>query len=64
MKRRKRVITMPAIVASTTDAQAAKKAMRRLTQAASIISWSRNSSPYHFSENPAQTVTSRDSLNE
>ena len=35
-----------------------------LTQAAFIICWSRNSSPYHLNEKPAQTVTSLDSLNE
>src|SRR4249919_1543169 len=61
---RKRVITSEAIVASTTDAQAVKKAMRMLTQAASMMPLSRNSSPYHFTEKPAHTVTSFDSLKE
>ena len=61
---RKRVITIAAIVPSTTEAQAVRKAISRLTLAASIICLSRNSSPYHFSEKPDQTVTRRFSLKE
>ena len=38
--------------------------MRSVTQAASSSSSLRSSSPYHLSEKPPHTVTSRDSLNE
>ncbi len=62
--RRIRVITSAASVPSTTAALAVQKAIFRLIQAASSICWSRNSSPYHFTEKPDHTVARRDSLKE
>jgi hypothetical protein len=41
---------------------AAVAATWRLTRVAAWIASLRRSSPYHFVENPAQTVTRRDSL--
>ncbi len=51
---------MPSIVAAVADS----KASRRLTQAASSIARSVSNSPYQRSDQPPQTVTSREALNE
>ncbi len=59
-----RTITMEAMVPNTTDVEAANKAIFKLIQAAPSICGSRNSSPYHLKEKPAQTVTNSDLLNE
>ena len=43
---------------------AESSATRSVTQAASRICWLSSSATYHLVENPPQTVTSRDALNE
>jgi hypothetical protein len=63
-KAEKRTSAMAPSVPSTSASVAETKAIRKVTQAASSNSSLRSSSPYHFSEKPPHTVTSRDSLNE
>ena len=63
-KRPKRDSAMPLAVPSATAAVAATAAISRLRPSASRICWLRNSSPYQRSENPPQTVASREALNE
>ena len=63
-KRRNLTSSIAAMVPMATADQAVWKATRRLIHTASISCRSANSSPYHFSEKPLQTVTSRDSLKE
>ncbi len=63
-KRPKRVSARPASVPSTVAPVAFIAAILNDSQAAPRICWLRNSSPYHFVENPPQTVTRRDSLKE
>ena len=63
-KCRIRVITNEASVPSTTDVLAVNNATFRLSNAAWIISRSRNSAPYHLNENPDQTEASLLSLKE
>ena len=60
----KRASAMPASVPSTTASVAESTAILMLSQAAPRICSLRNSAPYHLVENPPQTVTSLDSLNE
>ena len=55
---------MPASVPRITAIVAEIAATRRLSQAAPRICSLRNSSPYHLVENPPQTVTSFEALNE
>jgi hypothetical protein len=64
---RNRVIrtrTTAASVPSNVAAVADTSATRSVTHAASRSAWLRSISPYHCVENPAQTVTRRDALNE
>ena len=63
-KRRNRASTNPAIVPRAMATVAFRVAIRRLIHAAWRI-WSFSSrAPYHWVENPAQTVTSLDLLKE
>ncbi len=52
--------SVPRIVATVAETNAT----RNVTQAASISPWFWNSETYQRVENPPQTVTSRESLNE
>ncbi|MNT39053.1 hypothetical protein D3C72_1752700 [compost metagenome] len=63
-KRPKRTITIAAIVPRIDAMVAAQAAMVRLSPTALIIASSRNSSPYQRVDQPAQTVTSLELLNE
>lgn len=63
-KRPKRTITSAAIVPSTDAMVAASAAMVRLSPTALIIASSWNSSLYQRVDQPAQTVTSLELLNE
>ena len=64
VKRRYLTRAKAARVPNTTDAQAVKNAMRRLSQRPAIISRSLASAPYHFSVKPAQRFGMVESLNE
>ena len=63
-KRANRAMLKPAQVPSTSERVAAIVATSRLVSAVApkVPSW--NSAPYQWVENPAQTVTRRDALNE
>lgn len=63
-KRAKRAMLNPAKVPSTRDKVAAIAATSRLVAAAARKPSFLASSPYQRVEKPAQTVTSRDALNE
>ena len=63
-KRPARTSTTAASVPSTVAAVAERNAMRRLVQAASSMAPSFNSATYQRVDQPPQTVTSREALNE
>jgi hypothetical protein len=58
------VITIAAIVPIITDTVAERTAIFRLVSVARKIIGSDTNALYHFKENPDQTLTNRDSLNE
>ena len=63
-KRPKRASTKALAVPSMTAAEAAQTAIKRLRPTACMSMSSRNSSEYQRTDQPPQTVTSRESLNE